>query len=512
MTDFKIIERKNKKILKYQNQVFKFNTTLNTRGKHTLWTCSTENCKAYVKLDRDGKKVIETNDKHEHNKTVKRNSKSTSSESDPDDHFSDAKNSPINNKTKENNSPSSTRAKEAITPMLPFNSFNQSVLSALSVITPDLNATQKHDNTMNQTPQAQDVVQELKRQVDGLIQEIIKKQQEIDRLMDKSKADDKDMADMLQAIRSLEANNHDEETSEIKKKMKNDENNFKQIIAEKEEIILNKERVITSLKAEINQTKNITSPQKTKKNRTCNEKNKTERKDINKKQNSTTRPGKPTLSLKATSIATEVHKQQEHSENTINEKKINKKTCIILGDSQSRNIGKYMENISVNDQLSVKSYVGPGADMAKVMEGGLGCWQEELAEKKENQLVIFAGTIDCFHNLRWISIKQTIQKIKQISENNHVTIFLIPYSINDRFFNINAFKLNKFIFDNLRNERNVKLIDTNNIVYIPKYYKFDMYHLNNLGKRVLARTICNIITEQTGKVSYSKPHPLPNLY
>uniref|UniRef100_A0A8D8TIJ1 FLYWCH-type domain-containing protein n=1 Tax=Cacopsylla melanoneura TaxID=428564 RepID=A0A8D8TIJ1_9HEMI len=527
MDDFKIIGTRTKKILKYQNHVFKFNSTLSTRGKQTLWSCSTENCRAFVKIDQDGKRIVESNDKHEHNKSLKlkHSSKSTSSESDLEEAKLDKTCSP--NRSRKgpisNDSPSTTKTgtNNQNTPILPYNILPYSSIdnSVLLVSTPGLNGTVPQNETINETPRAKDEMGELKRQVDGLIQVIIKKEQEIDRLKDKSEADEKDMADMLHAIRSLEESQQkrkqdsNQDSYDMENKFTNEINALNQTIAEKEQIIANKNQVIDSLKAEINQirkmkTQNTSLPKKINNKNSHKPKNK-----INGKE----KPPKPTIQLNETFSEPEAPTQEEHTKKKVH-KKIHsdskKKTYIILGDSQARNVGQHMEKKSINDELKTRSYIGPGADLTRVMKCGLECWQEELARQEENQLVLFAGTIDCFCPLQWKNIKHSLQILKQISEKNHVTIILVPYSMNNRNFNTNAYELNKYIWNFFKLMKNVSMIDTNMVLNNQKFYKYDKYHLNELGKKILARKIYNVIELkfESNEESGSMSHPVSNLY
>uniref|UniRef100_A0A8D8Y9G0 Uncharacterized protein n=1 Tax=Cacopsylla melanoneura TaxID=428564 RepID=A0A8D8Y9G0_9HEMI len=184
-----------------------------------------------------------------------------------------------------------------------------------------------------------------------------------------------------------------------------------------------------------------------------------------------------------------------------------KKTYFILGDSQARNVGNHIANIHNNVESSFRSYVGPGADMTRVIDCGLKSWREELVQKEENQLVIFAGTIDCCHPLQWKTIEQSLYKLKQISEKNHVTIILVPYSINNRYLNTNAYELNRYIWNFFKHVKNVSMIDTNNVINNHKFYKYDQYHLNELGRQILARKIYDVIEQN---IAYSHDPDMPH--
>lgn len=208
MTNFKIIENKSKIILKYQDHIFKFNNTVNTRGQGTLWSCAIEKCRAFVKVNYDRSKIVESNEKHEHamsSNAGKRDSDISSPRTPTSSKESDVGEivliSPEKKTTKEEKKKTEGNAQQNDNKNKAQLPFNQSIIS---VATPGLNAAFTNDSTYEETPRARDEVGELKKQVEGLIQEIINKQLEIDRLNEKSKADEKDMEDMIRTIRILE--------------------------------------------------------------------------------------------------------------------------------------------------------------------------------------------------------------------------------------------------------------------------------------------------------------------
>uniref|UniRef100_A0A8D8RI55 FLYWCH-type domain-containing protein n=1 Tax=Cacopsylla melanoneura TaxID=428564 RepID=A0A8D8RI55_9HEMI len=81
MSLFKLIETKNNKIVKYKDQIFNFSGTLNTRGNHTLWICTIDGCRAYIKLNNDCKQITEENLKHSHSNSKRRIGQSSTSSS-----------------------------------------------------------------------------------------------------------------------------------------------------------------------------------------------------------------------------------------------------------------------------------------------------------------------------------------------------------------------------------------------------------------------------------------------
>lgn len=89
------------------------------------------------------------------------------------------RNTNVKKREKEHEEKKNTEKKateEKINGLLPFNQ------SILSVVTPGLNATVSNLSSFSGTPRVRNEVEELKRQVDGSIQEIVNKQLEINRL------------------------------------------------------------------------------------------------------------------------------------------------------------------------------------------------------------------------------------------------------------------------------------------------------------------------------------------
>uniref|UniRef100_A0A8D9FG07 FLYWCH-type domain-containing protein n=1 Tax=Cacopsylla melanoneura TaxID=428564 RepID=A0A8D9FG07_9HEMI len=192
MTNFKIIESRSKKILKYQDHIFKFNNNVNTRGKGTLWSCANEKCKAFVKVNNDNTKIIEANEKHEHTMSIntgKTNSSAhiasprtstSSSEADTEDIISP--------KIKTTKQDRNVVTQHTYTNLLPCDQ------SILSMGTPACANITQDNSTFNEiTPHRPvNTIEDLRNQIRCLAQVIINKQIEIDELIKKSKKVDQE--------------------------------------------------------------------------------------------------------------------------------------------------------------------------------------------------------------------------------------------------------------------------------------------------------------------------------
>uniref|UniRef100_A0A8D9E6D5 FLYWCH-type domain-containing protein n=1 Tax=Cacopsylla melanoneura TaxID=428564 RepID=A0A8D9E6D5_9HEMI len=469
MTNFKIIESRSKKILKYQDHIFKFNNNVNTRGKGTLWSCANEKCKAFVKVNSDNTKIIEANEKHEHTMSIntgKTNSSAhiasprtstSSSEADTEDIISP--------KIKTTKQDRNVVTQHTYTNLLPC---DQSILSmgtpACANITQDnstFNEITPHrpvntiEDLRNQIRCLAQVIINKQIEIDELIkkskkvdQELINKQNEIDRLMEKSKGDEKDMKDMIETIKVLEeANTCDKQTH---------------------------------------------SPGKPSRHT---------RRRLNRKQRK---------SIESINQTLETHNQTpDMSEYEVNiAAPVTQRNCVVIGDSQTRNLRNLLDKHS--DQYNFKSYVSPGGNFTKV---GVKCWKTDLENRDENtarnHLVIMAGTIDGFYDLDWKEIKQGFNKLKEISQNTYVTIILVPYNLKNKHISCNIYELNNAIYKYFKHVSNVEIVDTNAILNRPMFYRYDKYHLNDVGKNVLAHRILKSLYRLDTRL---KRDPVGNFY
>lgn len=438
MSNFKIIENRSKKILKYQDHIFKFNNAVNTRVQGTLWSCATERCKAFVKVNSDNTKILESNEKHEHttSKNIgKKNSidiissprtSTSSSEADAGELIISPKSTtskqdqsnivPVKeNELKENQ----TNRNSGVLP------FNQSILS---VATPGLNATIRHiDSTFDETPRVRDEVGELKRQVDGLIQEIINKQIEIDRLKAKSEADDNDMKDMIRTIRMLEG------------------------------------------------VKNIESTG----NKTQDTDSKATKSKRNKQFNQQT-------------VQSENHKIQDLERNkTINTQNTQVTRIGIFGDSHVRNLREQLQRELPNN-YQVHAHFKPGGTFHEISN----MFTQE--DSDYDLIFVIAGTNDVCHS-SWTEVENAVYQISSTLKNKKVYLILPPPRGEETVVNHYIKTFNRSIKELTSTLDNINLVD---ISYVLDYqhYAYDRLHLNRLGKIKLCKKISQIICKRESKV------------
>ncbi|KAI5731603.1 hypothetical protein M8J77_015740 [Diaphorina citri] len=323
--------------------------------------------------------------------------------------------------------------------------YNQSILS---MGTPACNDLTQDNSTFNGITPHRPVItiEELRNQIHCLAQEIINKQILIDELTEKSRKDDQELA------------NKQNQIDRLMEKSKGDEKDMKDMI----ETI----RLLEKTSECANQSQCSNKPSKHTRRRMNRKKRKT--------------------------VESQTQNQTVNDINNVNTAAPEtRRNCVVIGDSQTRNLRNILDKHS--DEYNFKSYVSPGGNFTKVLNDGFKCWKAELENKDENKthnhLVIMAGTIDGFYDLEWKNIKQGFRKIKEISQNTYVTIILVPYHLKNKRISFNMYQLNKAIFRYFKHVTNVEVIDTNAIVNRPMYYRYDGYHLNDVGKNVLAHSI-----------------------
>ncbi|KAI5709210.1 hypothetical protein M8J76_012811 [Diaphorina citri] len=256
--EFTLIATRTKKIIKFQNQIFRFGSTCNTRDKSTIWNCAVENCPAFIKLSKDESKIIKNNNKHKHSSNgysgeVRGSDTTSTSSSSPrrSDVGSISSSNPrispcVSRTTSLDKSTSasllsdsnqedpnvSTESTETVVHASTFDAAsllpdNHSFLS-MGTPTTDLSI----NSTFGTTPLVRDQTKDLRFQIHSLTQEIINKQiqinnlnkkaeqnreelermktkaeldeSELRRLKLKSEEDDKIIKEMIESIRTLE--------------------------------------------------------------------------------------------------------------------------------------------------------------------------------------------------------------------------------------------------------------------------------------------------------------------
>lgn len=248
--NFKIIETRTSKVIKLNNNVYKFKSATNTREQNNIWSCTFDSCRAFLKLNNDNTKIIETNEKHEHalshrktgedkspsnsgtptNGTPTRTRTFTSSSSSSSEH--DPKGTPLESPKNPSKNLNDKSTPLAVSDIRIFDSrsllpTNQSIIS---VDTPVLNYTST-ESTFNGTLQVTECTTDLKFQIQCLTQEIINKEMEIIRLKDKSTEDDKIIKQMIQTIRILEATQPDHSSKETYEPRKPNQSSLQKCIS-----------------------------------------------------------------------------------------------------------------------------------------------------------------------------------------------------------------------------------------------------------------------------------------
>ncbi|CAA2991208.1 Hypothetical predicted protein, partial [Olea europaea subsp. europaea] len=184
-----------------------------------------------------------------------------------------------------------------------------------------------------------------------------------------------------------ETNQRDHSNKELKDKIESQENMIKDLeenvrrliesIKTMEQRSLADEELILEMKDEINKLKNNQNSIQTNENVKIS-------KNLRRKNNRRARHSLSTSSSSPNNVD-ETDSEQANNENVKINPADNRKKCIILGDSQARNMRKYIENQDNLGQFAFNSYVGPGAGLAKVISGGLECWSSEMNLQNPNQ-------------------------------------------------------------------------------------------------------------------------------
>ncbi|KAL1446691.1 hypothetical protein WDU94_012225, partial [Cyamophila willieti] len=172
------------------------------------------------------------------------------------------------------------------------------------------------------------------------------------------------------------------------------------------------------------------------------------------------------------------------------------KTVFILGDSQGRQLSKYIEELQNSGEDWVyRSFISPGAAFLNCIERGLEVWKDEIKSSIQCHFVIVAGTIDCAGSVNWKLVDTGIEKIKGLLKHGSITIILTPFRLDCGHLNDNVYKFNRRLKQKLGEIRNIGIIDPHEVIPTFNYYKRDGYHLNNRAKQVLGKCVIRAITE-----------------
>uniref|UniRef100_A0A8D9E7M3 FLYWCH-type domain-containing protein n=1 Tax=Cacopsylla melanoneura TaxID=428564 RepID=A0A8D9E7M3_9HEMI len=466
MKDFKLIETRTKRIIKYQNQVFRYCSTSNTRGQPTLWECTVGKCPAFVKLNNDNSKIIKTNEKHNHANTSsmgegRTSTASTSGSSSSSASESNQLNSPcvscinsLDSNHEEEDPNVSSETIKAIYDTEKLLPVNQSILSfgtpAIDVTNNTINMTVNSANstTFSETPQIRDTVKDLRFQIHSLAQEIINKQiiidnlnekaenneAELKRLRYKSDEDDKVIKEMIESIRILEA---------IK-------TNNKQIIPR-----------------DVPKTNNYNSNPINQITKTINKKP-SHKKDQNivadpSKAASHVKTTTPTVGNTATNTCQDTKKSSAAAVTRL----------VVFGDSHVRNLRIHLEK-ELPDSYKIHTHFKPGGTFQEVANS------LSKHDLQYERIIVMAGTNDICHS-SWADVEKAVLKISEMFKHRKVYLVLVPHrgewSIINKY--VKIFNRNlKFLANRLNN---VNCIE---ISYLLKYEDFcrDKIHLNKRGK------------------------------
>lgn len=438
MSNFKIIETRTSKIIKFNNNVYKFKAVTNTREKNNLWSCSLENCRAFIKLNNDNTRLLETNEKHEHAISHRKTSEDgtssnggtptigtpnrertfTSSPASLSDSSpkGSTQGSPKNlGQPKDVKSTSKTDPETNIpTPVdtrsLDFRNLLPTDQSILSVGTPALDVT-SGDSTFNGTPQARDNSKELKFQIQCLAQEIINKQVEIDRLKNKSLEDDQIIREMIQTIRILEDSQNP---------------------------------VTSKQKGEVNQSRN------------------------------------PKQQSRKPDNTSAVVASGEGNTNMMLSNQQKKTLIGLYGDSHVRDLRTHLGK-ELPHTYDIHAHFKPGGTFQEVANN------MSEADLKYDKICVIAGTNDVCHST-WTEVENAVVQISSIFKNREIFFVLTPPRGEKTIMNKYVKIFNKNIKTLAKSLGNITCIE---IGYLLRFHDFlhDKLHLNRNGKVKLCKKI-----------------------
>lgn len=460
--EFKIIETRTKRIIKYQNQVFRFASTSNTRDQPTLWECAVENCPALLKLNKERNKIIKSNDKHKHSNggpMGERRSSITSSTSDSSHHSSTSVSR--SNSLDENLVPGTEQQDPNVSTetVIASSNFDTEVLlpnneTILSIGTPAIDVT-ANSSTFNETPLMRDTTKDLKYQIHCLTQEIINKQIQIDRLHERT-LQDKEELDRLKHKTELD----EDELKRLRFKSEEDDKVIKEMI---ENI-----RVLESLKPKKSLVHDSMNKQYNKKN-----------------NNQVTQPTNMKKTYAEVSQAKEQSTRAVSRASTsmnITTSTIVRKTtrCVIFGDSHVRNLRSQLEK-ELPGSYEIHTHFKPGATFQEVANS------ISSTDLDYEKIFVMAGTNDVCHST-WSEVENAILEISSKFKHTKVFLILVPPRGEKSIMNKYVAIFNKNLKFLVEKVNNLEFIE---ISYLLNHQDFctDRLHLNRRGITKLCKKI-----------------------